>query len=120
MGLKGWIKRLERDARGEVASFELVDGSRYYFDAASPTLFMHWYDCVGAGNPSDWPSPPEIVRKLTEAKDVRAALEEVMGDGADYLPYDPAVLISERRLEPRSLIAGRDVNDQEVSDLSET
>jgi hypothetical protein len=39
---------------------------------------------------------------------------------SDYFPYDRQTLIDERRLEPISLIAGRDVNDQEVSDLSES
>ena len=31
MGLRGWLKRLERDARGELASFILEDGSRHYY-----------------------------------------------------------------------------------------
>ncbi len=119
MGLKGWLTKLERAARGELVSFELRDGSRYYYDPATPDLFMHWYDCACAGNPPNWPEPPEVVRKLTEAKDVRAALAEVMGDGDDYLTYDTEVLINERRPEPRSLVAGRDVHDQDVEDLSE-
>jgi hypothetical protein len=119
MGLRGRLKRLESTARDELASFELRDGSRYYYDPTSAVLFSHWFACAGAGNPSNWPSPPEIVRRLTEARDVRAALEEVMGDGDDYLTYDAEVLINERRLEPRSLVAGRDVYDQEVEDLSE-
>ncbi len=121
MGLKGWLKKLERAAREELVSFELRDGSRYYYDPGSPDLFMHWYDCACAGNPADWPEPPEIVRKLCEAKDVRAALEEVRGGGSsDFFPYDPEVLMRERRLEPRSLVVGRDPYDQEVEDLSES
>jgi hypothetical protein len=119
MGLRSWLRKLERVSREELASFELLDGSLYFYDPATPELFMHWYDCIGAGNPDSWPAPPEVVRKLTEAKDPRAALAEVMGDGDDYLTYEPEILINERRLEPRSLIAGRDPYAQEVEDLSE-
>jgi hypothetical protein len=31
MGLRNWLKKLERGAGDELASFELVDGSRYYY-----------------------------------------------------------------------------------------
>jgi hypothetical protein len=119
MGLRGRLRRIERTSRDELTSFELRDGSRYYYNPTSATLFMHWYDCIGAGNPDSWPEPPEVVRKLTEAKDPRAALAQVMGDGDDYLTYDPEILINERRLEPRPLVADRDVYDQEIPDLSE-
>ena len=120
MPLRSWIKRLERDARGNLASFELLDGSRYYFDPASAALFLHWCDCIRAGNPPDWPQPPEIVRKLCEAKDVSRAFDEVEGGGTwSTFVYDREVLINERRLEPRSLVAGRDPYDQAVEDLSE-
>jgi hypothetical protein len=81
MGIRTWIKRLERDARGEMGSFELLDGSRYYFDPLSGVLFLHWCACIRAGNPPEWPEPPEVVRKLCEAKDVRRALDEVEGGG---------------------------------------
>ena len=121
MGLRGWIKRLERDARGGLGSFELLDGSRCYFDPLSGELFLHWCDCIRAGNPLDWPEPPEIVRKLCEAKDVRRALDEVVEGGGAFstFVYDTEVLINERRLEPRSLVAGRGAHDQDVEDLSE-
>ncbi len=119
MGLRGWIKRLERDARGDLASFELLDGSRYYYDTASPVVFMHWYDCLGR-NPPDWPEPPEVLKKLCEARDPAGALKDVVGEGTDdFFPYNKEILISERRLEPRSLVVGRDPYDQVVEDLSE-
>jgi hypothetical protein len=117
-GLRGAIRTLKRALRRGLPSFELRDGSRYYFDAAGPTLFMHYCDCITAGNPSSWPEPPEVLVKVCEARDPRAALEAVAG-GSDFVPYDRDVLVNERRLEPISLIAGRDVNDQEVPDLSE-
>jgi hypothetical protein len=116
--IRGWVKRLEHAAREDLVSFELLDGSRYYFDPASPELFMHWIECAKAGNPYAWPPAPEILQKLCEARDVDSALE-VVASKDEILPYERDLLITERRLEPRSLVAGRDVYDQVVEDLSE-
>jgi hypothetical protein len=128
--MRRWIKRLEHAARGDLASFELLDGSRYYFDPASPELFMHWYECGKAGSAHNWPEPPEVMRKLTDAKDVERAVELVRGEGSwDFLVYDIEVLISERTLEPRGLVSSYDPvagehrildpYDYEPEDLSE-
>ncbi len=102
------MNRLERAALGEVESFELLDGSRYYFDPTSWDLFMHWIECGRAGNTRNWPEPPEVVRKLTEAKDVARAIEMVRGGGWNALVYDEETLIRERRLKPRPLVSRYD------------
>jgi hypothetical protein len=127
--VRSWLKRLEHAARGDLESFELLDGSRYYFDPTSPDLFMHWIECGRAGNARNWPEPPEVVRKLTEAKDVAQAIEKVRGEGWNCLVYDEEILINERRLEPRPLVTKRDPHsgewtpvdpyEQAVEDLSE-
>jgi hypothetical protein len=128
--IRGWVKRLERTSREDLASFELLDGSRYYFDPASPELFMHRYECGKAGSAHHWPEPPEVLRKLAEAKDVERAVELVRGEGSwDFLVYDIEVLISERTLEPRGLVSRYDPvlgehvvldpYDHEPEDLSE-
>jgi hypothetical protein len=119
MGLRGWLKRLERDSREDLESFVLMDGSRYYYDPASPELFVHCYECLIAGNPENWPEPPELCKKLTEARDPEAAAVQIVTSLGNFIPYDPEILVTERRLEPVSLVAGRDANDQEVEDLSE-
>ena len=129
MGLRGWVKRLEHAARGDLESFELLDGSRYYFDPTSWELFDHYYKCGTAGSVHYWPEPPEVVRKLTQAKDVARAIDKVRGEGWSFLVYDEEVLITERRLEPRPLVTRRDLHtgewtpvdpyDQRVEDLSE-
>jgi hypothetical protein len=107
--MRRWIKRLEHAARGDLASFELLDGSRYYFDTASPELFMHWYECGKAGSAHNWPDPPEVLSKLTEAKDVEQTAELVRGEGSwDFFVYDIEVLIGERTLEPRGLVSRYD------------
>jgi hypothetical protein len=106
MGLRERLRSLRRAATsGGLASFTLLDGSRCYFDPASPNLYMHWLACIKAGSAHHWPEPPEVLRKLTEAKDVEQAIELVRGEGSwDFIPYDIEVLITERRLEPRGLV----------------
>ena len=120
MGLRARLERLEHAARGTLVSFELLDGSRFYYNPQTFDLFLHWYDCLIAGNPDKWPEPPEAVRKVTEAKDPQAALESIVGGSTWSIPpYDLEALVTERDIRPRSLVAGRDVYDQEVEDLSE-
>ncbi len=60
------------------------------------------------------------MRKVTQGKDPRAALESIMGGGSwSVLPYDLEALVRERDIRPCSLVAGRGVYDQETEDLSE-
>jgi hypothetical protein len=109
MGVRDKLRRLKRAAEGELQSFELLDGSRYYYDPTSPELFLHFCDCAKADSAHTWPEPPEVVRKLCQAKDVERALEKVLGGATFYsIPYDLGTLINERRLEPRGLVASRD------------
>src|SRR5215204_3885813 len=130
MGLRNWVKRVEHAARQDLASFELLDGSRFFYNPTSPVLFTHWVTCCGKDTAHDWPPPPEVMQKLTEAKDVERALDAVMGQaGFGGMVYDPDILISERRLEPRGLISRYDPRlgkhvvldpyDSRVEDLSE-
>jgi hypothetical protein len=106
--IRAWVKRLERASREDLESFELLDGSRFYFEPASPELYLFWLACVKT-SADRWPEPPEVLRKLCEAKDVESALELLRdGGSSDFLPYDPEVLITERRLEPRGLVSSYD------------
>ena len=119
MGLRNWLKKLERDAGGEMESFQLRDGSFYYFPTDAE-LYMFCYDCLEAGSAHNWPEPPERLRMVLEAQDPEAALEAIGGKTYDDLfPFDPEILVTERRLEPRSLVVGRDPHDQAIEDLSE-
>src|SRR5215203_3738909 len=88
------------------ARFELLDGSRYYYDPASWELFMHWYECLGETSTHNWPEAPEVIRKLCEAKDPQAALDAVMEEQRTFgtFAYDPDILVNERRLEPWGLV----------------
>jgi hypothetical protein len=72
MGLRSWLKRLERGAREDLGSFELLDGSTYYYDRMETykELFMHAYD-VQLGEAHKWPEPPEVYRQRSTARCVR-------------------------------------------------
>jgi len=107
--IRGWVKRLERASREDLASFELLDGRRYYYDPGSWELFMHWYECLMETSAHNWPEAPEVIRKVCEAKDPQVALDAVMGQGTwGSLVYDPDILVNERRLEPRGLVSRYD------------
>jgi hypothetical protein len=103
--MKNKIRRLERAARGSLASFELLDGSTYWYD---PEVFLevfHFYlECL-ASSAHDWPDPPEPVKMVLQAKDVEAAIPQVFGS---FLPFDRELLVKERRLVPRALVSSFD------------
>jgi hypothetical protein len=105
--MRSWIRRLERDARGHLESFELLDGSTYYYDGLQTykELFLHAYD-VQLGDAEKWTEPPEVYRKICEAKDPAAVLERFRPEdpGCAFVNlaelYDTDVLVNERRLVP--------------------
>ena len=107
MGLRNWLKRLERGAREDLESFELLDGTTYYFDRleASKELFLHAYD-LQLGRGEKWAEPPEVYRKMCEARDPAEVLEKQKHDspqGAFVDPaalYDTDALVRDRRLVP--------------------
>jgi len=103
MGLRDKLRRLQKAAEGELESFELLDGSRYYYDTIETAreLFLHSYDCH-LGSP--WPAKlvPEIYLAVCEARDPAAVLERLApSDKRAWfmeLPYERDTLINERRL----------------------
>jgi hypothetical protein len=107
MSLRAAIKRLERDASEDLASFELLDGSTYYYDRLETykELFLHAYD-VQLGDADKWPEPPEIYRKMCEARYPAAVLERLKPEYPERAfvnlaeLYDTDVLVNERRLVP--------------------
>jgi hypothetical protein len=108
VGLREQLRRLKGELYGELDSFELLDGNRYYYDPASFEVFLFYCECLKT-NAHNWPEPPEVVRKLTEAKAVEEAVIQVFGRGPfSFLVYDPEILVRERRLAPRSLVSEYD------------
>jgi hypothetical protein len=116
--MRSWIRHLERDARGHLESFELLDGSIYFYDGLQTykELFLHAYD-VQLGDAEKWTEPPEVYRKICEAKDPAAVLERFKPEDPQRAfvnlakLYDTDVLVNERRLGP--------LTHAPVEDLSE-
>ena len=105
--MRSWIRRLERAASEDLESFELLDGSTYYYHRLETyeELFMHAYD-VQLGEADKWPEPPEVYRKMCEARDPAAVLERFRPEdpGRAFVNlaelYDTDALVRERRLVP--------------------
>jgi hypothetical protein len=114
---EGRIKKIERASREDLASFELLDGSRYFYDPleVAKALFLHGLACLTADAASEWPVLPEIYARMLEARDPAGVLGRFFPSDElawfTELPYDRDVLISERRLEP--------VPTEPIEDLSE-
>jgi hypothetical protein len=118
VGLRSWLKRLERDSRSDLPSFELMDGSRFYL-AHSAALYLYYYDCV-ALHPDHWPEPPEPLLWVLEAKNPVEALEVVGAYSySDIFPFSVESIISERRLVPCAIVPGEDPYERVIDDLSE-
>ena len=125
MGLRQWIKRLERSATGELESFELRDGSRHYYDSAGGELFLHAMRCLRASFATEgkaYPDPPETIQALTRVavRDRAQALEQSAGD---TFPYDRQAFIERGELVERSMVAseaGKRLRYREGDDLHES
>ena len=121
MGIREKIRRLEDAARGHLASFELEDGSRHWYDPVSPERFLHTMDCLGAQGDGEttFPEPPQTVRAIARAKDRAAALAQVYGSGSfDIFPYDTEALVERGELVPCSMVVGYELGEP-IPDLSE-
>src|SRR5215213_546161 len=104
MGLKGFIKRLELAARGDMQSFILEDGSKHYYSPASPERFLHTCDRMRASYSGDpYPEPPETIKALTKARDRAAAFEQVAGGAFTLFPYEAEALIERGELVERPM-----------------
>ena len=120
MGLKGKLDKLQKAMRGRLASFELADGTRFFFDPQETfkATFLFFTACMAAdckGEPR--PEPPEVLRAVAGARGRGAALYSVMGDSS-HLPLDRTALVERGELVNRSLVAGRELGEP-LEDLSE-
>ncbi len=104
--LKGWLKRVESAARGDLESFTLTDGSRHYYSPSSPERLLHSFDCLRAGYAGEpYPPPPPAIEALTRARDRAAAFQQVAGGNFGLFPYEVEPLIERGELVPREMIA---------------
>ena len=118
MTLKAQLKRLERGLRGTLESFVLEDGSRYHYDRLETykELFLYAYH-VQLGRGDEWLEPPEVYRKICEARDPAAVLERFEPENPQSAFVDPAALfdtdalVNERRLVPISYEPPEDLSE---------
>ena len=120
MAPKDKLRRLERAARGQLESFELEDGSRFYYDPEQGEVFLHSMECLHAQGEgaTTFPEPPPVVKAIARAKDRRAAFERVYSGDFSVLPYDRDALIERGELVPVSMVVGRELGEA-LPDLSE-
>ncbi len=116
MGLRGKLSKLEKAMRGNLDSFELVDGTRFYIDPreAMKISFLYWGNCMRA----DWkreprPEPPDLFRAVANAKDRGEALSRAMG-GSSFLALDREALVERGEFVHRSLLAGHEYGEDGV------
>jgi hypothetical protein len=115
MGLKDQLRRLKRDARGDLESFVLLDGSRYYYNTteADKQLFLHAYDLQLGRRPE----PPEVLTKLCQARNPAAVLERFRPERPEQAfmdlaaCYDIDALIKDRRLVPYEVDPPQDLSE---------
>ncbi len=124
MGLRNQLRALKRAVRGNMRSFELVDGTMYHYDPqdAFEVTFGYFSESLR----SDWqgeprPEPPEALQAVARARNRREALELVM-EGSSFLPVEREALLERGEFVPRSMVAGRsyeEVLEEGIPDLSE-
>jgi len=101
MGLRDKLRRLERGARGNLASFILEDGTRHYYNPESGECFLHACACVRAGAEGEpFPEAPETIKALTRARNRAAALEATCGGGFGLFPCEREALLERGELVP--------------------
>jgi hypothetical protein len=114
------MHRLEAALRDRLDSFELEDGSRFYFDRTSGERFLHSMSCLraqGEGK-TTFPEPPPKVKAIARAKDRAAAFEKVYSGDLVVMPYDVQALIERGEFVPVSMVVGRELGEV-AEDLSE-
>jgi hypothetical protein len=113
--MRRWIKRLEHAARGDLVSFVLLDGSRYYYDKteADKQLFIHACDLQLGGQPE----PPEVLTKLCQARNPAAVLPRFLPERPEQAfmdlgaCYDIDALVKDRRLVPYEVDPPQDLSE---------
>ncbi len=121
MALRDKLRKLEKNMRGTMGSFELADGTRFFFDRQESfkNVFQFFSDSMTADHRCEpRPDPPHILQAVAGARDRADALSRAMSGYSHLLPIDRDALLSRGEFVPRSLVAGRELGEP-LEDLSE-
>jgi hypothetical protein len=113
MAIRGKLKRLEKALEGTLGSFELADGTTFYFNhqAVVDVMFRWFYASLRAVYEGEArPSPPEFVRAVANAKDRRRAYDVVSPGGAAFMILDEEALIERGEIVPRRISPSEDLS----------
>ncbi len=66
-----------------------------------------------------FPAPPPVVKAIANAKNRAAAFDQVFEGDVFVLPYEREALIERGEFVPRSMVAGRELGEGPLPDLSE-
>jgi len=109
MGLKRAVQKLEEAVQGNKKSFELADGTRYYYDPVEifSTTFQYFMNVLRADHARlPRPEAPEIVQAMARAKNRRRVFRQVM-QGFSFMAYEVMAYEEEALVERGELIPKR-------------
>ena len=123
--IRGWLRRLERESKGELIRIPQEDGTIFAIDRMQGLIecFLYLYASMEADCDAEpRPEPPPVLLAVASARDRSRALEKVLA-GYNNLPVDPEALVEDGVFEPVSLVAGLTYEENlergGVPDLSE-
>ena len=122
MALRDRLRKLEKSMQGKLSSFDLADGTRYFFEPmqAHKAAFGYWSDSLRADYRREpRPEPPDILQAVAGARDRGDALDAVEA-GYSFLPVDREALVKRGEFLSRPLVAAEEDEDLDPGqDLSE-
>ena len=110
------IRRLQQALRGSLESFELLDGSTYYYDPAE--AYKELFLCAYGLQLGQVGEPPELFQKLIQAKDPAGVLKRLEPESPAHAfvnvaeMYDRDALVQQRRLVPNVVPQPEDLSER--------
>ena len=122
MAIKDKLKRLQKAMQGELAYFELADGTTFYFNPQGVLeemfgFFSESLDAVYHG--VDRPDPPQIVQAIAGAQDRETAFRTVFPEGCAFMVLDERALVDHGKIIKRRVSTSEKLDTPVLEDLSE-
>ena len=117
MPLRSWVRRLERRSKKGLASYPLVDGSRFYYDPVEAySDFVVYCYRLSCGEEAE---VPEAYRMLEKAADPLAAVDTLRVARPDLAPHTIDDVFDIEHLAAHRELVARDEALEPAEDLSE-